>query len=186
MQQLTTADWEWVLGVNLWGVIHGVRAFLPLLVEQGEGHIVNTASMAGLTTAPMMGPYTVSKHGVVALSETLVKELGMQGSKVGVSVLCPGWVNTRIAESDRNRPVELGGAGPGAESPLAVLLRGLLEGGLKPDEVAGHVVDAVRDGRFYILTHPEMAPAIEERMQDILQGRTPGMMGSGISALFNQ
>src|SRR5437588_11349714 len=107
MWTLTEADWQWVLGVNLWGVIHGVRAFVPRLVEQGEGHVVNTASIAGLTSSPLMAPYNVSKHGVVTLSETLQHELTMQGSPVRVSVLCPGWVNTRIADADRNRPPEL-------------------------------------------------------------------------------
>src|SRR3954462_1707572 len=103
---LTEADWQWVLGVNLWGVIHGVRVFVPRLVEQGEGHVVNTASIAGLTSVPMMGPYNVSKHGVVTLSETRANELSLQGSPVKVSVLCPGWVSTRIHEADRNRPAE--------------------------------------------------------------------------------
>ncbi len=97
-------DWDWVLGVNLWGVIHGIRAFVPHLVAQDEGHVVNTASIAGFAYGPMMGPYNASKAAVVAISETLKAELAMQGSKVGVSVLCPGWVNTRIHESDRNRP----------------------------------------------------------------------------------
>src|SRR5205807_373546 len=107
MQTLTTADWQWVLGVNLWGVIHGIRAFLPILLEQDEAHVVNTASMAGLVSGPFMGPYNASKFAVVALSETLHKEMAMQGSGVGVSVLCPGWVNTNIGESERNRPPEL-------------------------------------------------------------------------------
>src|SRR3954449_6626026 len=107
MWTLTEADWQWVLGVNLWGVIHGVRVFVPRMVEQAEGHVVNTASRAGLTSAPMMGPYNVSKHGVVTLSETLAAELALHGSPVKVSVLCPGWVNTRINEAERNRPPEL-------------------------------------------------------------------------------
>ena len=101
-------DWEWVLGVNLWGVIHGVRVFTPILLTQGvEGHIVNTASMAGLTAVPNMAIYGVSKHGVVALSETLHHELAMLGAPVKVSVLCPGFVNTRIRESARNRAVRI-------------------------------------------------------------------------------
>src|SRR4051794_29088134 len=107
MQTLTTADWEWVLGVNLWGVIHGIRAFLPILLEQEEAHVVNTASMAGLVSGPFMGPYNASKFAVVAISETLFKEMSMQGLKVGVSVLCPGWVNTNIGDSERNRPASL-------------------------------------------------------------------------------
>jgi NAD(P)-dependent dehydrogenase (short-subunit alcohol dehydrogenase family) len=176
MWTLTERDWAWVIGVNLWGVIHGVRAFVPRLVEQGEGHVVNTASIAGLTSAPMMGPYNVSKHGVVTLSETLQQELGMQGSPVKVSVLCPGWVQTRIGESDRNRPPELT-EGEGAPDPIGEMgkefLKTLVESGLPPAEVAGRVLDAIREERFYILTHPEMSPMIERRMHDILEGRTP-------------
>jgi len=176
MWTLTEADWQWVLGVNLWGVIHGVRAFVPRLVDQGEGHVVNTASIAGLTSAPMMGPYNVSKHGVVTLSETLAAELALHGSPVKVSVLCPGWVNTRINEADRNRPPELQppeGADTSMMEMGRQLLDGLLKSGLQPSEVAGKVLDAIREERFYILTHPEMTPMIQQRMQDIVEGRNP-------------
>jgi NAD(P)-dependent dehydrogenase (short-subunit alcohol dehydrogenase family) len=176
MWTLTEADWQWVLGVNLWGVIHGVRAFVGRMVEQGEGHVVNTASMAGLTSAPMMGPYNVSKHGVVTLSETLAAELALYGSPVKVSVLCPGWVNTRINEAERNRPPELAPP-PQADPSMAEmgrqLLDGLLQSGLQPSEVASRVFDAIREERFYILTHPEMTPMIQQRMEDILEGRNP-------------
>jgi NAD(P)-dependent dehydrogenase (short-subunit alcohol dehydrogenase family) len=176
MWTLTERDWQWTLGVNLWGVIHGIRAFVPKLVEQGEGHIVNTASMAGLTSAPFLGPYNVSKHGVVTLSETLHKELAMQSPAVGVSVLCPGWVNTGIGESSRNRPADLvndaGGGGNLADMGGGAL-RGILEAGLDPTEVAGLVVDAVKTGRFYILTHPEWKPMMEGRFEDILNERPP-------------
>jgi len=176
MWTLTEADWQWVLGVNLWGVIHGVRAFVPRLVEQGEGHVVNTASIAGLTSAPMMGPYNVSKHGVVTLSETLAAELALHGSPVKVSVLCPGWVNTRINEAERNRPPELQ---PPTEADTTMaemgrqILEGLLKSGLQPSEVAGRVHDAIREERFYILTHPEMTPMVQHRMEDIVEGRNP-------------
>jgi NAD(P)-dependent dehydrogenase (short-subunit alcohol dehydrogenase family) len=176
MWTLTEADWQWVLGVNLWGVIHGVRAFVPRLVEQGEGHVVNTASMAGLTSAPMMGPYNVSKHGVVTLSETLSSELALHASPVKVSVLCPGWVNTRINEAERNRPPELQDAAqvdPSMAEMGRQLLSGLIASGLPPSEVAGRVLDAIREERFYILTHPDMKPMIQQRMEDILEGRTP-------------
>jgi NAD(P)-dependent dehydrogenase (short-subunit alcohol dehydrogenase family) len=176
MWTLTEADWQWVLGVNLWGVIHGVRAFVPRLVDQGEGHVVNTASMAGLTSAPMMGPYNVSKHGVVTLSETLAAELALHGSPVKVSVLCPGWVNTRINEADRNRPPELqppDGADTSMMEMGRQLLDGLLKSGLQPSEVARRVLDAIREERFYILTHPEMTPMVQQRMEDIVQGRNP-------------
>src|SRR3954454_14273162 len=176
MWTLTEADWQWVLGVNLWGVIHGVRVFVPRMVEQAEGHVVNTASMAGLTSAPMMGPYNVSKHGVVTLSETLAAELALFGSPVKVSVLCPGWVNTRINEAERNRPAELqdaAAADPSMAEMGRQLLDGLIASGLPPSEVAGRVLDAIREERFYILTHPEMTPLIEQRMTDILEGRNP-------------
>src|SRR5204862_7300470 len=106
--ECTVADWRWVLGVNLWGVIHGVHTFVPIMLEGGdEGHIVNTASAAGLTSPPFLGPYNVTKHGVVTLSETLARELALQQSKIKVSVLCPGFVTTGIANSARNRPEEL-------------------------------------------------------------------------------
>lgn len=176
---LSEKDWAWVLGVNLWGVIHGIRSFVPRMIAGGEpGHIVNTASMAGLTSSAMMGAYNVSKHGVVTLSETLLRDLSMMGSTIGVSVLCPGWVNTGIGESGRNRPDELRNAdGPnllegGAASPL----KAMLENGLQPDEVAAMVIDAVQTDRFYILTHPEWTPMIEQRMTDVLEGRTPSPM----------
>ena len=102
--EVTEEDWRWILGVNLWGVIHGVATFVPLLIEQGEGHVVNTASIAGLASAAFLGPYNATKHAVVAISETLFKDLQAVAAPVGVSVLCPGFVQTRIAESDRNRP----------------------------------------------------------------------------------
>src|SRR4051812_41980156 len=178
MQTLTEADWQWVLGVNLWGVIHGIRAFLPILLEQDEAHVVNTASMAGLVSGPFMGPYNASKFAVVALSETLHKELAIQGSRVGVSVLCPGWVNTNIADSERNRPPELqrtdDGSAPGLDaSGMREMLQQMLANGMPPAGVADRVFSAVREKRFYVLTHPEMKPAVEARMQGILQERNP-------------
>jgi NAD(P)-dependent dehydrogenase (short-subunit alcohol dehydrogenase family) len=179
MQELTTDDWQWVLGVNLWGVIHGIRVFLPILLQQDEAHMVNTASMAGLVTGPFMGPYNATKFAVVAISETLFKEMSMQGTSVGVSVLCPGWVDTNIAESDRNRPAELsdtasgGAAATDMQPVMRDMLKQLLAGGLKPHEVAEHVADAVKSGRFYVLTHPEMKPSIETRTTDILEDRNP-------------
>ena len=176
MWTLAEADWQWVLGVNLWGVINGVRAFVPRLVEQGEGHVVNTASIAGLTSAPLMGPYNVSKHGVVTLSETLAAELVMHGSPVKVSVLCPGWVNTRIHEADRNRPPELQSAAQADTSLLDMgrqVLETLVKSGLEPSEVAAKVLDAIREERFYILTHPDMTPIVQHRMEDIVEGRNP-------------
>jgi NAD(P)-dependent dehydrogenase (short-subunit alcohol dehydrogenase family) len=152
--EMPLSTWEWVIGVNLWGVIHGVRAFVPLLIQQTEAHIVNTASVAGLVAAPFMGPYNASKHAVVAISETLHHELALSAPQVKVSVLCPGWVNTNIAQSARNRPAHLQeGAAPDPEA--AALLRGFLEQGMPPDEVAAKVLEAIREERFWILTHDE-------------------------------
>jgi len=172
------ADWDWVLGVNLHGVVNGIRAFTPLLIEQGEGHIVNTASMAGLTSPPFMGVYNVSKHAVVTASETLYGDLALFGADgVGVSVLCPGWVRTRIHEAGRNRP----GGDPAmeAEAGDAAGLRehvaGLIAGGLDPDDVARLVVDAVRTRRFYILTHPEWNEMITDRTARIVAGQDPAI-----------
>ena len=176
-QDLTTADWQWVLGVNLWGVIHGMRVFLPKLLAQGEGHIVNTASLAGLVPAPFMGPYNASKFAVVAISETAFQELRMFGSDVGVSVLCPAWVRTRIAESARNRPAELTNPpGPGdgeAAGAMASVVEGLVAGGLPPEEVADQVVDAIRTRRLWILTHPESIAAVKARVDAIVSGGVP-------------
>jgi NAD(P)-dependent dehydrogenase (short-subunit alcohol dehydrogenase family) len=176
---LSEKDWAWVLGVNLWGVIHGVRAFVPRMLEQGEpGHVVATASMAGLMSSAFMAAYNVSKHGVVTLCETLKRDLAMTGAPIGVSVLCPGWVNTGIGDSGRNRPVELRNAdGPNLlESGDVSPLKAVLENGLPPAAVADLVVDAVKADRFYILTHDDWRASVEQRMGDILEGRNPAPM----------
>ncbi len=173
-------DWEWVLGVNLWGVIHGVRTFVPGMIAHGEeGHVVNTASMARMAAGPFMGSYNVSKFGVVALSETMFHELQMTGAKIGVSVLCPGFVNTRIGEAGRNRPAEYG-AGVSLsdpDSPLASVMQTSIASGMPPPELAGKVFAAINEQRFYILTHPEMKPIIRARMENILEERNPGSPG---------
>jgi NAD(P)-dependent dehydrogenase (short-subunit alcohol dehydrogenase family) len=175
----TLADWQWILGVNLWGVIHGIRTFVPIMLAQDEeGHIVNTASAAGLTSPPFMGPYNVTKHSVVTMSETLARELAFQQSKLRVSVLCPGFVNTGIASSERNRPADLlneADAGPGAAPFGADMVRQMVESGIAPEVVADHVLDAVRHERFYILTHPELTGAVSARAEDIVTGRTPSL-----------
>ncbi|TML43535.1 MAG: SDR family NAD(P)-dependent oxidoreductase [Actinobacteria bacterium] len=178
MWELPLADWKWVLGVNLWGVIHGVRTFVPLMLAQGdEGHVVNTASLAGLTSTPFLGPYSVSKHGVVTLSETLLKELAMQGAKVKVSVLCPGLVRTRIGESGRNRPAQLEHERDDDASAVDAMSSGafqqLVEAGMDPAAVADQVLEAVRQERFWVLTHPELDQAIRSRADDILERRNP-------------
>jgi NAD(P)-dependent dehydrogenase (short-subunit alcohol dehydrogenase family) len=177
--EMTVADWEWVLGVNLWGVIHGVRVFVPIMLGQDtDCHVVNTASMAGLASAPMMAIYNVAKHGVVTLSETLHHDLAMRGGRIRVSVLCPGWVNTRIHESDRNRPAALGGGeDPRLQTAEAAVMRQMLgqmlAAGLSSEHVAGLVVQAIRDERFYVLPHPEWKGLVQTRMEDILAERTP-------------
>jgi NAD(P)-dependent dehydrogenase (short-subunit alcohol dehydrogenase family) len=151
------STWEWVLGVNLWGVIHGLRAFVPILMQQPEAHVVNTASVAGLVGGPFMGPYNASKHAVVAITETLYHEMGLMAPHVKVSVLCPGWVRTRIAESARNRPVEDGRGSDvhdGAEGSLmSGVLQPFIDNGMAPEEVASKVLDAIRAEHFWILPH---------------------------------
>jgi NAD(P)-dependent dehydrogenase (short-subunit alcohol dehydrogenase family) len=166
--------WGWVLGVNLWGVIHGIRAFLPILINQGEGHIVNTASIAGLT--PGSGPmYAASKHAVVALSEELFKATKMVGLPVGVSVLCPGWVRTAIMDADRNWPASLGETP--APAPAAEVLRPHYEraigNGMDPAAVADHVAEAIVAGRFWVLPHPEFVELAVRRWQRIADGLDP-------------
>jgi len=169
----TLADWQWILGVNLWGVIHGVRAFVPRLLAQGEGHVVNTASVAGLISPPGMGAYNVTKHAVVALSESLYHDLRLRGSPVGVSVLCPAYVPTGIADSERNRPRELLNPGKNPSKEQALLRKAVASGKLSADAVARAVVAAVKEERFYVLTHPRIKGAIRARMEDILDERAP-------------
>ena len=177
--QQTVKDWEWVLGVNLWGVIHGIRAFIPIMLQQGdECHVVNTASGAGLHTRPWLAMYCASKHAVVALSESLYHELSLTGSKIKVSVLCPAVVNTRIGESERNRPDVLRDAGetgvPGQQmQAMEQAFRALLATGLPPEQVADAVVGAIRDERFYIITHEETKGRVSARLSDMIGGRNP-------------
>ncbi len=173
------ASWEWVLGVNLWGVIHGIHFFVPRMLEQrSEGHIVNTASMAGLTYGPGQSIYKVSKHGVVSLSETLYYELALRGASLKVSVLCPGLVSTNILDAQRNRPARLQDASvkeplsPQAEAVVQRFQQAVREA-MPPGQVADIVFEAIREERFYILTHPTWKAAIQSRMEDILQERNP-------------
>ena len=171
----SVGDWQWILGVNLWGVIHGVRAFTPHLIAQDEGHIVNTASVSGLISPPGASMYNVTKHAVVALSETLHHDLRERGSAVGVSVLCPAYVPTGIVESERNRPKEFGVSQKSRETldREAMLKKAVASGRISADQVAQAVVAAVKGERFYILTHPRIKGAIQARMEDILQDRAP-------------
>jgi NAD(P)-dependent dehydrogenase (short-subunit alcohol dehydrogenase family) len=182
--ELSTLDWQWVLGVNLYGVIHGVRVFGSKLVAQNEGYIVNTASVAGLTSNAGLGPYNVSKHGVVTFSETLFAELKMRKSAVGVSVLCPAFVQTKIHESERNRPTDLKNPPKSlSEERLAQtkqgrdLIASLVAAGQTPEAIADKVLAAMRERRFYILTHPEMSPLIEQRIKNVLGGADPTHFG---------
>ena len=169
-------DWQWVLGVNFWGVVHGLRSFVPLLLAHGEdAHIVNTASMAGLVSLPFTAPYCVSKHAVVTLSESLHHEMTMRGGKVGVSVLCPEVVATNIGACARNRPTAAGS--PAAETPEQALVRSALEKsiehGIPPEAIADRVLRAVRERRFYVLAEGDWRRATELRCEDLRQARNP-------------
>lgn len=170
----TLEDWQWTLGVNLMGVVHGIRSFVPRMLEQkDECHIVNTASVAGLLSVPASAVYCVSKHGVVTLSECLHHDLRLFDANIGVSVLCPAYVNTGIKDSARNRPQALAASNPLAR-PFERQLRKAVESGrLSAADVARVTMDAVKAGRFYIFTHPKIKPAIETRLRDILDERPP-------------
>ncbi len=175
----TLHDWEWIVGVNLMGVVHGVRTFTPILLEQGEGHIVNTASMAGLISGAGNALYGVTKHAVVALSEALFNELKATNAAVHVSVLCPGWIDTEILRSsERNQPEAVRSHRPEQRtSPEAEIRRKqvetLLTSGLSPVKVGELVLAAIREERFWILTHPDWKGAIRHRLENILEERDP-------------
>ncbi|HUW38131.1 MAG TPA: SDR family NAD(P)-dependent oxidoreductase [Rhodocyclaceae bacterium] len=170
-------DWQWVLGVNLWSVVHGIRHFVPRMLKQAQDcHIVNTASVAGLVSTPGMAAYNVSKHGVVTLSETLYGELTALGAKIGVSVLCPAWVPTGIHESGRNRQERFGTPGEASEISRAYEERmgqAVKSGRLSADDMANAVFEAVVEQRFYVIPHRKINRAIELRMEDIMQQRNP-------------
>jgi NAD(P)-dependent dehydrogenase (short-subunit alcohol dehydrogenase family) len=177
----TLADWQWVLGVNLWGVVHGVRLFTPMMLEQARrdpayrGHIVNTASMAGLLTPPNMGIYNVSKHAVVSLTETLYQDLRLVTDQVSASVLCPYFVPTGISQSERNRPGEWAAAPP-TQSQLigqAMSEKAVSSGKVSADDVAQKVFDAVAQDQFYIFSHPKALGNVQQRMEAILQMEQP-------------
>ncbi|HYD75568.1 SDR family oxidoreductase [Ramlibacter sp.] len=177
----SVADWEWVLGVNLWGVVHGVRLFMPMMLAAAKadpawrGHIVNTASMAGLLTPPNMGIYNVSKHAVVALTETLYQDLRLVTDQVGASVLCPYFVPTGIHQSERNRPGELA-AGQPTRSQLigqAMSDKAVSSGKVTAAEVAQKVFDAAAADRFYVFSHPKALGNVRSRMEAIVDIRNP-------------
>ncbi len=174
-------DWEWVLGVNVMGVAHGVRIFTPMMLEAAkkdtswQGHIVNTASMAGLLNAPNMGVYNVSKHAVVSLSETLYQDLALVTDQISASVLCPFFVSTGISQSHRNRPSELRGNRP-TQSQLigqAMSEKAVSSGKVSAADVAQMVFDAVAANQFYIYSHPKAIKSVQTRLEDIVQTRNP-------------
>ena len=179
----TLKDWEWVVGVNLMGVAHGVRVFTPMMIEAAksdpayEGHIVNTASMAGLLNAPNMGVYNVTKHAVVALSETLYQDLRLVTDQIGASVLCPFFVPTGIHQSERNRPSEMKEAvtRPTKSQLIAQAMsdKAVTSGKVTAAQVAQFVMDAVRENRFYVYSHPKSLASVQTRLEDILQARNP-------------
>jgi short-subunit dehydrogenase len=170
-------SWEWVLGVNLWGVIHGIRTFVPIMLDQHtEGHVVNTASLAGLISLPYLSVYHATKHAVVTLSEALHYELALRGAQVKVSVLCPGFVKTHLMESDRNRPVRLRTPDrlqPEMEQTWVDAYREFVATGLPPAAVAEQVFNAIRDEKFYVFPHPETCELVRARMETILAQRNP-------------
>jgi NAD(P)-dependent dehydrogenase (short-subunit alcohol dehydrogenase family) len=177
----TVADWQWVLGVNVWGVIHGVRCFTPHMLAAAQadatwrGHIVNTASMAGLLTPPNMGIYNVSKHAVVALTETLYQDLSLVTDQIGASVLCPYFVPTGIAHSHRNRPTPAGEAPPTRSQLIgqAMSEKAVSSGKITAADVAERVFEAVASNQFYIYSHPQALSNVAQRMQAIVQGHNP-------------
>jgi NAD(P)-dependent dehydrogenase (short-subunit alcohol dehydrogenase family) len=178
--ETTPKDWEWVMGVNLYGVANGLHAFIPRMLAAGEeGHVVNTSSMAGLLSAPSMAAYNVSKFGVVALSEGLHHDLTLHNARIKVSVLCPAWVRTRIAESDRLRPGgernDLTALDKVTEATGLSMLKAV-QSGMEPAEIAEATFAAIRDDRFYIITHPESKAGIRTRMEDILLERQPTLL----------
>lgn len=173
----TLEDWRWVLGVNLFGVIHGVRVFVPRMLAAGEpAHVVNTASVGGLLSGPFLSPYVVSKHAVVALSESLRDELAAEHARVGVSVLCPGALRTGIWRSQRVRPPQLARTAAPSRDDERSFLEGMgahIDASTEPAAIAPQVFQAVRDERFWILPDPSFEPAIRQRMQGILDAMKP-------------
>jgi NAD(P)-dependent dehydrogenase (short-subunit alcohol dehydrogenase family) len=178
----TLKDWQWILGTNLWGVIHGVYFFVPIMLKQTtECHIVNTASVAGLISSGFNTPYTVTKHSIVALSESLCRELTMMGTKIGVSVICPGYIRTNIISSWRNRPDALKNEkGEGVDMDASAVQEALkaanklIDNGMPPQQAADIVFAAIQEKKFYILPNAEVfKPLIQQRMEDVTQGRNP-------------
>jgi NAD(P)-dependent dehydrogenase (short-subunit alcohol dehydrogenase family) len=175
----TPEEWNWALGVNLWGFAHAVRTFIPGMIAHGEeGHVVNTCSIGALIPMPFGGAYNVAKAGVLALSETLFLELKITNARIGVSVLCPGLMNTNILESSRNWPEDLGPRPADKRDPAEFeALRQMLATGMSPEAVAEGVFNAIRADQLYVLTHPEYDSMIRDRMDAILERRNPALPG---------
>lgn len=165
-------DWDWVLRVNLWGVINGVRTFLPYLIDQKEGHMLNTASMSGLAAMPLIAPYVASKYAVVGLSECLLAELSQVAPKVGVSVLCPSSVRSRLVEAERNRPDRFQTESPSAGVDMATLAQGLHQEEVDPLAVGALVLDAIEANQFLILTHRGSEIRLMQRVERLLSEAT--------------
>ncbi len=185
------ADWQWVLGVNLWGIIHGIHFFVPhMLAQKEQGYVVNTASSEGVVTHAGLGVYRTSKHAAISLTETLALELAEQGANIKASVLCPEWVNTRILESERNRPALLQNIGDQQISPeMLTAIQALyqaIQKGLPPSQVAAIVFNAIREEKFYIFTHPTTKLGAQVRMEDLINERQPRDIMKLAASLSNE
>jgi NAD(P)-dependent dehydrogenase (short-subunit alcohol dehydrogenase family) len=177
--QQPLANWKWVFDVNVQGVVNGIHYFVPRMIEQdSDAYVLNTGSMAGMISGPFFAPYNASKHAVVALSECLHHELRAMRAKVRVGVLCPGWVHTALAKLEQKLPAELRAANEGIEPPAEAAardrsVRQMVDAAIDPEQIAEMVVDAIRDGRFYIFPHPERKADVQARMSDIVEERVP-------------
>ncbi|MDH3644908.1 MAG: SDR family NAD(P)-dependent oxidoreductase [Gammaproteobacteria bacterium] len=173
--EVPNTDWDWVLGVNFYGVLYGLQAFVPHMLEHGEqGHIVNTASLAGLM--PGGGTYGVSKHGVLCLTETLYNDLQARSAAVGASVLCPGFVKTQIVQAERNRPSELAGGAADAAAAMVSITQGLIDQGKDPADIADIVFESIEQQRLYILPHPAWDDIVRSRVEHVIERGGPAAL----------
>lgn len=173
------ADWQWVVNVNVWGLLNAIEVFVPIMLKQKtEGYIVNTASITGLLSGPGNGIYSASKHAVICLSETLYQELRLVGSNIGVSAVCPGFVRTRIMDAERNRPAELFNShgnetlAPGRKA-IVEMARNAVLNGILPEEVANQAFEGIKKGQLYIITEPKFKPAIKQQMENVINESNP-------------
>ena len=190
MGEITIADWQWVLSVNLWGVIHGLSVFLPIMQQEDNGHIVITSSIAGHLSYPRMGPYNASKHAVLTIAETLYYELAEAQSNVGVSVLCPGLVRTQILNSERNRPESLMGnplnSSDEEDDIRRAIVQEIYDQALDPSIVAELVFEAVESKQLYIFTDDSFSDALRQRHDNIENGRNPNPSANLIEEHLNE